>query len=43
MLDETGRPDERLFADDLVHLNDEGYSVLADRVRDALAEAERAR
>jgi lysophospholipase L1-like esterase len=36
MLAEDGRPDEKLFMDDLVHVNDDGYAQLAGLVRDAL-------
>jgi lysophospholipase L1-like esterase len=39
MLDEAGVPDEQLFADDLVHVNGEGYARLAGLVRDALTGA----
>ncbi len=38
MLDESGRPNEQLFTDDLVHVNGEGYAVLAGLVREALAD-----
>ena len=39
MLDQQGRPDGRFFTDDLVHLNDEGYSLLAEHVKEALPRA----
>jgi lysophospholipase L1-like esterase len=39
MLDDEGRPDQRLFTDDLVHLNEEGYALLAGIVGEALSRA----
>ncbi|MDH3250525.1 MAG: hypothetical protein OEQ47_16265 [Acidimicrobiia bacterium] len=38
-LDDSGRPNERHFADDLVRINEEGYSVLAGLVGNELGGA----
>ncbi len=38
MLGEDGRPNEHLFVDDLVHLNEDGYAQLSELVREALAD-----
>jgi CRP-like cAMP-binding protein/lysophospholipase L1-like esterase len=38
MLDGDGRPNERLFTSDEIHVNDEGYEVLARLLSDALSD-----